>query len=182
MSTSQPPVVLAQARAPENIDPGLREALTHCWAAVSDAGGAVGFPFPPVDRAEVAKAVDSLVSSLAPDRSRLFVARIEGRLAGWVHLDRRADPLVAHWGTVRRLQTHPQFRGRGVGSTLMRRLHQVAGQEMGLRHLHLAARGGVGLEPFYARLGWREIGRWPGALRLAPGDDREEILMFLDLT
>jgi catechol-2,3-dioxygenase len=45
--------------------------------------------------------------------------------------------------------------------------------------LHLAVRGGTGLERFYARLGWREIGRWPGALRLAPGDDRDEILMVL---
>jgi hypothetical protein len=43
----------------------------------------------------------------------------------------------------------------------------------------LAARGGVGLEDFYGRLGWKEIGRWPGALRLAPGDDRDEILMIL---
>jgi hypothetical protein len=50
---------------------------------------------------------------------------------------------------------------------------------MGLEQLHLAARGGMGLERFYARLGWREIGRWPGALRLAPGDDRDEILMVL---
>ncbi|RDV48322.1 hypothetical protein DDV98_29620 [Streptomyces sp. IB2014 011-12] len=36
-----------------------------------------------------------------------------------------------------------------------------------LEQLHLAARGGVGLEDFYGRLGWKEIGRWPGALRLA---------------
>jgi hypothetical protein len=50
---------------------------------------------------------------------------------------------------------------------------------MGLEQLHLAVRGGTGLEHFYARLGWREIGRWPGALRLAPGDDRDEILMVL---
>lgn len=29
------------------------------------------------------------------------------------------------------------------------------------------------------RLGRREVGRWPGALRLAPGDDRDEVLMIL---
>ena len=56
---------------------------------------------------------------------------------------------------------------------------EIARQEMGLEQLHLAARGGMGLERFYARLGWREIGRWPGALRLAPGDDRDEVLMIL---
>jgi hypothetical protein len=61
----------------------------------------------------------------------------------------------------------------------MTHARQVARQEMGLEQLHLAVRGGTGLEHFYARLGWRETGRWPGALRLAPGDDRDEILMVL---
>ena len=56
---------------------------------------------------------------------------------------------------------------------------QVARSEMGLEQLHLALRGGTGLEPFYARLGWTVTGRWPGALRLAPGDDRDDILMIL---
>ena len=51
---------------------------------------------------------------------------------------------------------------------------------MGLEQLHLAARGGTGLEAFYARLGWREIGRWPNALRLAADDTRDEVLMVLD--
>lgn len=56
---------------------------------------------------------------------------------------------------------------------------QIARQEIGLEQLHLAARGGMGLERFYAKLGWREIGRWPGTLRLAPGEDCDEILMIL---
>jgi hypothetical protein len=39
----------------------------------------------------------------------------------------------------------------------------------------------VGLEDFHGGLGWKEIGRWPGALRLAAGDDQDEILMALTL-
>ncbi|MFE2051563.1 hypothetical protein ACFXAS_24090 [Streptomyces sp. NPDC059459] len=46
--------------------------------------------------------------------------------------------------------------------------------------LHLAARGEEGLKDFHSRLGWREIGRRPGALRLAPDDTRDEVLMLLD--
>jgi hypothetical protein len=61
----------------------------------------------------------------------------------------------------------------------MSRVRQVAREEMGLEQLHLAARAGLGLEEFYGRLGWREIGRSPGALRLGPGDDRDEVLMLL---
>ncbi|WP_373310989.1 hypothetical protein [Streptomyces alanosinicus] len=52
---------------------------------------------------------------------------------------------------------------------------------MGPEQLRLAARGGAGLEQFYGRLGWKEIGRWPEALRLAVGDDRDEVLMVLSL-
>ncbi|WP_405522210.1 hypothetical protein [Streptomyces canus] len=36
-----------------------------------------------------------------------------------------------------------------------------------------------GLEDFYGRLGWREAGRWPSALRFAPDDTRDEVLMLL---
>lgn len=81
---------------------------------------------------------------------------------------------------MRHLQTHPRFRGRGIGVALMRWLRVVARDELGVRRLHLAARGGLGLEEFYERLGWREVGRWPGALRLADGDERDEVLMLLD--
>ena len=101
-------------------------------------------------------------------------------LAGWVSLHRDPNPLVSHWGTVRHLQTHPRFRRRGIGCALMRRLHTIARAELGLSQLHLAVRGGMGLEEFYERLGWRETGRWPNALRLADGDDRDEVLMVCD--
>lgn len=45
----------------------------------------------------------------------------------------------------------------------------------------IGLRGGMGLEGFYERLGWEIVGRWPAALRLAPGDDRDEVLMVLPL-
>jgi hypothetical protein len=46
---------------------------------------------------------------------------------------------------------------------------------MGLEQLHLAARAGAGLETFYGRLGWKEVGRWPEALRLGPGSSISEL-------
>ncbi|WP_406704854.1 GNAT family N-acetyltransferase [Streptomyces albidoflavus] len=77
------------------------------------------------------------------------------------------------------VQTHPELRGRGIGGALMGYVRQVARGELGLEQLHLAARGGAGLEEFYGRLGWRESGRRPGVLRFGPGDDRDEVLMHL---
>lgn len=187
---SEPPVRLADVRehvrpvigqrcAPGQVGAGLRQELIDCWITVSNAGGAVGFPFPPVDTATVAPVADALIAGLNPGHSRLLVALAGHALAGWVHLQCHPGPLTGHWGTISHLQTLPAFRGQGIGAALMGQARQVARQEMGLEQLHLAARGGMGLERFYTRLGWREIGRWPGALRLAPGDDRDEILMVL---
>jgi GNAT superfamily N-acetyltransferase len=176
--TTRPDLDIIQLTRPGDADP-VRQELTGCWIVVTNAGGAAGFPFPPVNASHVAPAVDALTAQLDPQRSRVLIALIDGVLAGWVVLSRDLNPLIAHWGTVNHLQTHPAHRNQGVGSALMRRLRRIARDEMGLEQLHLAARGGTGLEDFYYRLGWREVGRWPGKLRFAPEDTRDEILMIL---
>ncbi|WP_443334829.1 GNAT family N-acetyltransferase [Streptomyces sp. CCNWLW238] len=97
------------------------------------------------------------------------------------HSRRRPRPwaLISHWGTLHHVQTRTTVRGQGIGAALMNEVRRIARDEMDLEQLDLAARGGVGLESFYGRLGWKETGRWPGALRLADGEDRDEILMLL---
>jgi GNAT superfamily N-acetyltransferase len=157
----------------------LRRELIECWITVTNGGGAVGFPFPPVSHREVEPVADKLIASLDPQRSRLLLAVADGVLAGWLNIRRDLKPVVAHWGTIHSVQTHPDFRGRGIGAGLMDRARRVARDDMGLEQLHLAARAGMGLEKFYGRLGWREVGRWPGALRFGPSDDRDEVLMLL---
>ncbi len=109
------------------------------------------------------------------------MAGVEQAVAGWLLLRRDPHPLVAHCGVVNHVQTQVRYRGLGIGAALMRRVRQMARDEMGLERLGLTARGGLGLEDFYAKLGWVEVGRWPGALRVAPGDDRDEVLMSLTL-
>ncbi|MFF3763927.1 GNAT family N-acetyltransferase [Streptomyces sp. NPDC001922] len=170
---------IRQAVSPHDLDPWLRQALLDCWVDVTNAGGAAGFPFPPIDTHHAAPALDTLVAGLSADTSRLLVAWAEGEPVGWLTIRRDTFRLTAHWGTVHHVQTHPAVRGRGIGAALMEEARRVARDEMGLEQLHLAARGGAGLETFYGRLGWKEIGRWPGALRLSPGDDRDEVLMAL---
>ncbi|MFI2352187.1 GNAT family N-acetyltransferase [Streptomyces sp. NPDC019443] len=144
---------LAQIADPLRATPELRRQLIDCWIAVTNSGGAAGFPFPPVRDDEVAPVADQLVGRLHPQQSRLITARFDGVLAGWVILSRDPYRLVGHWGTVNHLQTHPAFRGRGVGSALVRDLQRIARDELELEQLHLAARGGEGLEDFYGRLG-----------------------------
>ncbi|MBC6456386.1 GNAT family N-acetyltransferase [Actinomadura sp. HBU206391] len=170
---------MRQIHHPHEIDAELTRELVDCWVKVTNAGGAAGFPFPPVTVEDVAPVAEQLITGLHPQRSRLVVALVDGVLAGWLNIRRDPHPLVAHWGTVYHVQSHTAFRGRGIGSALMNHTRQVARDAMGLEQLHLAARAGVGLEDFYGGLGWKEIGRWPSALRLAPGDDLDEILMVL---
>ena len=162
---------------PGEIGAGLREDLTDCWVAVSNAGGAVGF-LPPADSTQVSPAVATMIAGLDPRCSRLLAASAGDVLAGWLNIRRDLSPLVAHWGSVNYVQVRPAFQSRGIGTALMTRARQAA-REMGLEQLHLALRGGTGLERFYGRLGWQVVGSWPGALRVAPGDDRDEILMIL---
>jgi GNAT superfamily N-acetyltransferase len=168
-----------QAVHADEVNHALRRDLIQCWIDVTNGGGAVGFPFPPVTSWEVEPVADQMIASLDPRLSRLLFAEVDGVLAGWLNVRRESKPVVTHWGTVNSVQTHPLFRGRGIGAGLMSCVRRIAREEMGLEQLHLAARAGMGLEEFYGRLGWQEIGRWPRALRLGPGDDRDEVLMFL---
>jgi GNAT superfamily N-acetyltransferase len=158
--------------------PEAASELVSCWMTVANDGGAVGFAFPPVTVNDVEPVAGRLIADLDPWYSRLLLARVDGILAGWLSLSRHRDPVVPHWGMVKRVQTHPAFRGQGVGTALMNRARQVARDDMGMEQLRLEARGGEGLEEFYARLGWKEIGRWPAALRFDHGD-RDEVLMLL---
>ncbi|MFD7709691.1 GNAT family N-acetyltransferase [Streptomyces sp. NPDC059785] len=176
--------VFAQFTRPSELSAGLRRELAACWAAVVDGGGAVvpaDCPTPPVTAADLAPAVDRIAAGLAPGDCRLLTAELDGALAGWLLVRREAHPFEAHCGVVNHVQTQVHLRGRGVGFALMHRVREVAREEMGLERLKLAARAGLGLEDFYRGAGWTEVGRWPGALRVAPGDDRDEILMALAL-
>ncbi|MFI1935681.1 GNAT family N-acetyltransferase [Streptomyces purpureus] len=176
---TSPTIVLDQLTSSADVTPSRLRRLAECWAEVTNAGGAAGFPFPPVELARVRPVLDALVDSLAPATSRLLTASVKGELAGWLNVRRDPFALIAHWGTVHHVQTRTALRGQGVGAALMHEVRRIARDEMGLEQLHLAARGGEGLEDFYGRLGWKEAGRWPGALRLSAGDDRDEILMLL---
>ena len=157
----------------------LIDQIARCWRDVSNAGGAVGFPFLPVSMDQVNEATDRLVRDVSTGAVVLFVAEIDGDVAGWVSLRLTNSNLTRHWALVERLQSRPDRRGLGIGSQLMASLAAHAAL-LGLEQLHLVLRGGERLEGFYQRLGWREIGRHPAALRL-PAGDRDEVSMLLDL-
>lgn len=159
----------------------LRDELVGCWREVANAGGAVGFPFLPVSDDQVLAALEAVVESLDPQINRLLLVSVGSEVAGWLLLSGNSSPLTAHWARVLRVQTALAHRGTGIGRMLMEEAARSAREDVGLEQLHLELRSGLGLEAFYQALGWREIGRWPEALRFHR-DDRDEVLMILPLT
>ena len=167
--------------SPLDVDSITQTKLAACWLEVSNAGGAVGFPFIPVNPDEVATATGRLIEGLDPRTTRLLTAFKGDELLGWLTLERNQNSLISHWARVMRVQTALTHRASGVGRALIEEVARSARDDLGLVQLHLELRSGQGLEAFYQSCGWREVGRWPAALRLAPGDHRDEVLMLLDL-
>ncbi|NEK57938.1 GNAT family N-acetyltransferase [Geodermatophilus sabuli] len=163
----------AEVTAQSTVDEPLRAQLLACWTDVSNAGGAVGF-VPPVTAEDVAPVLDAVVDRVRAGREVLALLRVDGELAGFAVLSLSMSPLRRHWATVLRVQVHPDRQGQGLGRALMTGVHDVA-RARGLEFLHLTVRGGTGIEAFYQGLGYREFGRMPGAIRVAPGDDRDEL-------
>lgn len=164
------------------LDPDLRTDIVRLWADVTNAGGAVGF-VAPVTEDEVWDTAEQQFAGVEPDGpDRLLVAHESGtgRLVGLLFFESMRFGLMEHWRMLKRVMVHPDFQGHGHGGTLLAEAERVA-REWGLESLRLTARGGQGLERFYARSGYREVGRVPAAIRIAPGDDRDDITMWLDL-
>ncbi len=111
----------------------LRSDLTVCWRDVANSGGAVGFAeLLPVSAEDVAPVVEEIVAGLDPRLSRLLIATRDDDLAGWLLLTGNANPVIAHWGRVTRLQTALPARGAGVARALMSELHRSARDDLGL--------------------------------------------------
>jgi GNAT superfamily N-acetyltransferase len=168
-------VPAAEVRAVTAVDEMLRDDLLGCWTDVTNAGGAVGF-VPPVTRDYVVPLLDKLLDGVHSGRDVLALLTVDGAAAGFASVVGSLSPLRLHWGTVLRVQVHPSRQGQGLGRVLMAGVHDIA-RARGWEFVHLTARGGTGVDGFYRSLGYTEVGRLPGAIRVAPDDDRDEIIM-----
>ncbi|MFG2114827.1 GNAT family N-acetyltransferase [Streptomyces sp. NPDC048718] len=166
------------------VDPTLRDGILALWADVSNAGGAVGF-VPPVTPEEIRPALLRQMLTMEEGRTRLLVGHDEdGRVAATAFLTFNTDDLQAHWIWLYTVMVHPGHQGKGYGRALMEAVERAARTAEGFERveaIRLSCRGGLGLEDFYARAGYKEVGRVPGAVRVAPGDDRDDIMMLLTL-
>ncbi|MFD3481592.1 GNAT family N-acetyltransferase [Streptomyces sp. NPDC058665] len=163
------------------VDRALRDGIVTLWADVSDAGGAVGF-VPPVNPDDVRAELVRHFVSMAEGRTRLLVGvDEEGAVAATVFLTHNTHRLMRHWLWLYTVMVHPRHQGKGYGRDLMDAAAEAARGIDGIEAIRLTCRGGTGVDRFYESCGYKEVGRVPDAIRVAPGDDRDDITMLLPL-
>ncbi|WP_043264967.1 GNAT family N-acetyltransferase [Streptomyces sp. CT34] len=164
-----------------SVTPEVRDGICALWADVSNAGGAVGF-IPPVTPEEIRPELLRHLTALAEARERLIIGRdADGRIAATAFLAFNRHPMYGHWLWAGTVMVRPALQGRGVGRALMAAVADTARGIDGMIGIRLTCRGGTGLRRFYETCGYREIGRVPRGLKLADGDFRDDVTMWLDL-
>jgi GNAT superfamily N-acetyltransferase len=165
------------------LNPGLtaelRERIVTLWVDVTNAGGAVGF-VPPVTTDDVRPTAERAFAAVDRGEDHLLAVFEGDELVGLLFIVDNGHHLKDHWRVLKRVMVAPARQGRGLGAAIMRAAAE-AGRLLGVEALLVTVRGGTGRERFYERLGYREVGRLPGALRVAPGDDRDDIYLWRDL-
>ncbi|CAM3285175.1 GNAT family N-acetyltransferase [Stackebrandtia soli] len=163
------------------IDPPVTSALvaelTTLWAKVTNAGGSVGF-VAPVTEAFVRPHTVAILARVI-DGSDTLVALTEGeKIVAWCVLAANDSPPRQNWRNVRHVQVDPDSQGGGLGGRLLQAAEAVARGVLNLEALSLKVRTGTGAEEFYRRHGYVEVGRLPGAVKVAENDYRDDIIMW----
>ena len=165
-----------RAEAPGWFDEDTRESLLDLWVATNDAGGAVGF-LPGASRSDVAQALSAHEEGMADGSTTAVLLRWpDGRVVGAGFWAADRNPMLGHTRTAYRIMTHPELRGRNLGRLLMAAMHRVA-RDQGVEVAVLDVRSGLGTTRFYETCGYVEVGRVPGVIRVAPGDDRDSVIL-----
>ncbi len=161
--------------------PALRDGITSLWADVTNAGGAVGF-VAPVTPEEIRPDLLKHLAAIEQGKVRLLVGRDEdGAVVATAFLTLNDHRLLRHWLMLYTVMVHPRLQGQGCGRDLMAAAADAARSIEGIEAIRLTCRGGTGNDRFYAACGYKEVGRVPDAIRVAPGDDRDDIIMLLPL-
>jgi len=159
------------------VPPGFDSELAALWLKVTLGGGSVGFGTE-VDPGDVLAVASRIVADAAAGRTDVLVLRgRDGTLVGTVRLERGSDVVVRHRAMLKLLMVDPERQGQGLGTRLVDACLELA-RDLGIEQVYLSARSATGLEEYYAKIGWQGVGRFPGGVRVAAGDDHDEVWFF----
>jgi GNAT superfamily N-acetyltransferase len=165
-----------------SVDEALRDDVLRLWVDVSNAGGSVGF-VTPVTPEDVRPRLLKYLRAIADGRARLLVGRdADGRVAATAFLVRDDHRLMRHWTWLHIVMVRPSLQRQGLGRRLLSAAADAARSWDGVEAIRLTLLGGRGLEHFYGSCGYQEVGRVPGAFKVADDDFCDEVTMWLTLT
>ncbi|MGW3468771.1 N-acetyltransferase family protein [Saccharopolyspora sp. NPDC000995] len=121
-----------------------------------------------------------LVEDARNEKAYLITIDQQSVPVGLAVLRQRELPARRHTGELAWLAVDPTLQGKGWGKRLLAEV-LVRARAIGLEKLDLVTRSGHDLERFYEANGWVERGRWPSAVRVATGGDRDEIWFTRDV-
>ncbi|CAA9212096.1 MAG: hypothetical protein AVDCRST_MAG77-2 [uncultured Chloroflexi bacterium] len=160
----------------QTLDPEALDQLVEVLIAIVHDGASVGF-LPPLGYDEAAAYWRGV---LAPG-VQLFVAELDGKVAGTVQLRPSPKPNASHRAEIAKLLVHPWARRRGLGRALMQGAERAA-RDLGRTLLVLDTRADDVSNDLYRSMGWLEYGRVPRYARSGTGDFHECIFYYKELT
>ncbi len=149
-------------------------ALVTLWHAVVQAGGGLGL-VPPVTRSEVAAKATPMLAAVRAGTLLAVAITDNSTLIAAGFLQQKTGP-ESHVGKLTKIMVDPRLQRIGNGSILMTALLDLC-RERGIELVHLGVQDGEGLQGFYGRFGFVECGRLPGAIRVALGEDRDDVIL-----
>ncbi|GLX67193.1 GNAT family N-acetyltransferase [Paenibacillus glycanilyticus] len=151
------------------------EEMAELLIQVVEDGASIGF-LPPLSVEEATAYWKSV-----PDPSvRLYVAKVDGRIAATVQLQLCGKANGLHRAEIAKLMTHPAFRQRGIARRLM--LAAEADAVQGNRSLLvLDTREGDPSNLLYASLGYELAGRIPNFARSVGGSLDATMIYFKNI-
>ncbi|HZH58736.1 MAG TPA: N-acetyltransferase [Metabacillus sp.] len=149
--------------------------LSELMIKVVEDGASIGF-LPPLSFSE-AKAY---WKDVGEDDALLFIATVNDIVVGSVQLQLSSKPNALHRAEIAKLMTHPNFRRKGIGRSLMEVAEEMALQEK-RSLLVLDTREGDPSNFLYSSLGYTQAGRIPNYAISSNGDFDATIFYYKHL-
>ena len=151
------------------------DQLSELLIQVVDEGASIGF-LPPM---KLSEAISYWENTLSPEVI-LFVAKINTQIVGSVQLHLCTKQNGGHRAEVAKLMTHPNYRCKGIGRSLMQKTEERAKDE-GRSLLVLDTREGDPSNRLYSSLGYIHAGRIPNYAKSSTGELHATIFYYKSL-